>query len=210
MDTKNCTFPPTRRLQKGSLLALILLLLWPPLIVVYGQPSPRVVEASSPDFSLFSVRVVEQHRLLLGDAAPHLREQAMQNIIDYNRDAPGTYDWSKVGSALVRIYQNDPDPQLRIMAVSAIYTMGDKRSIDAMNRHNWFLRDAHAQRRLPYTPSRAERISDHAVRMYYHTANIQRADERIQRRIDRHTARALQHNERAQELSSRLSPENKP
>jgi len=139
----------------------------------------------------------------------------MPNIINLDYRTPEAYDWSTAGSDLTRIYRtriyrNDPDPQLRIMAVAAIYAIGDKRSIDAINRHNALVRHTHVQQRLPYTPSRVEQIGDRAVRRYYHASNTQRRTDRIQRRIDRHRAKALQHNEKASGLGHRLTAEASP
>ena len=190
---------------KGGLLALILLFTWTGLPVVYGQSITG--QTSFTEAVHFAPAVVDQHNLLLGAAEPHLREQALKNIIVISQRNPATYDWSEAGPALVHVYRHDPDPQLRIMAVSAIYTIGDKRSLDAINRHNAFVRHAHAQQRIRYIPSRAEQLGDHAVRHYYHVQATQRQQDRLQRRIDRHLAKANVHTEKALRLGHRMPPE---
>lgn len=205
MSTTDHTSHAMQPTLKGGLLALILLFTWTGLPVVYGQSITG--QTSFTEAVHFVPAVVDQHNLLLGAAEPHLREQALQNIIVISQRNPAAYDWSAAGPALVRLYRSDPDPQLRIMAVAAVYTIGDKRSLDAINRHNAFVRHAHAQQRIRYIPSRAEQIGDYAVRLYYHTQANQRQQDRLQRRIDRHLAKANVHTEKALRLGHRMPPE---
>jgi hypothetical protein len=149
-------------------------------------------------------QVVEQHAVLLNTDNPRLQQQAMRNIITLSHSHPAVYDWSTVGRDLARIYSHNTDDQLRLMAASAIYTIGDQHSIDAINRHNALVRHTHALQRSRYTPSRVEQIGDRAVRMFYHTRNEQRRADRIQRRIDRHMDKAHRHTQKATRLGQRM------
>lgn len=149
-------------------------------------------------------QVVEQHAVLLNTDTPHLQQQAMRNIITLSHSHPAVYDWSTVGRDLARIYSHNTDDQLRLMAVSTIYTIGDRHSIDAINRHNALVRDTHARQQSHYTPSHVEQIGDRAVRMYYHMRNEQQRADRLQRRIDRHIDKASRHTQKAVQLGQRM------
>lgn len=185
-----------------ALLVAILLFAWVPPQAAHAQllTGESLITERSP----LHAQVVEQHAVLLNTDTPHLQQQAMRNIITLSHSHPAVYDWSAVGRGLVRIYSHSTDDRLRLMAVSTIYTIGDRRSIDAINRHNALVRYTHARHRFHYAPSRVEQIGDRAVRMYYHTRNEQRRADRLQRRIDRHVDKAHRHTQEAIRLGQRL------
>ncbi|WP_141491636.1 hypothetical protein [Longimonas halophila] len=185
-----------------TLLVPILLFVWITPLATHAQlltGEPSTMERPPPQ-----AQIVGQHADLLNTDNPHLQQQAMRNIIALSHSHPAAHDWSAVGRSLVRIYSHNTDDRLRIMAASAIYTIGDQHSIDAINRHNALVRHTHALQRSRYTPSRVEQIGDRAVRMYYHTRSEQRRADRIQRRIDRHMDKAHRHTQKATRLGQRM------
>ena len=187
----------------GGLLALTLLLL---AVLPATAQSPALPADASPTEALMRSHISQQHVVLLQSPDSRIREQAMRNIITLTHRDRSAYDWSAAGPVLVQIYANDTNDPLRIMAVSALYTIQDQRFMDAINRRNAVNRAAHATRSgsLTYVPSHVEHIGDRAVRMYYHERALAKKMARDQRRLDRHLAKAARHTQKAERYQRQM------
>lgn len=143
----------------------------------------------------WKTRAAAQQVALLRSRNAAIRAQAMQNIIVLSVHRPGEIDLSATVPALLGIYADDPSEQHQIMAVSALWAVGDEDDLRAL----------YLLSKSPGRSGRAQLIAEYAVKHHQITTRATRAAERAAHYAARGDAeRAALHSEKAAAYRSQL------
>ncbi|WP_103028695.1 HEAT repeat domain-containing protein [Salinibacter altiplanensis] len=74
----------------------------------------------------------EQLALLLESRDPDLQSTAMTLVIEFRRQAPGTYDLTRCISPLLQVYRSDRQEGMRLLALATLHEIGTRRVYDAL------------------------------------------------------------------------------
>lgn len=91
-------------------------------------------ESTAPPAPTWMKTIGKQLRGGLESSDPQVKRNALQHITYFASFYKGTIDFSETVPTLVKLYRTDDDADVRLFAMVALYTIGDKRGMAQVRR----------------------------------------------------------------------------